>query len=928
MSAGVAPWKALVRLAWRDNIRHKGRTALVIALIGLPVAMLLVASVLIRTTIFSLDEKRAVALGPVADVVVRQRSGDSPQTGSTPVPARPDSEMPTLPAGARAIPLTTAQSIRFWAEGHPRRPERVESLAGTFSDPILAGVFLLRSGTWPTTNDGVAVSASLATFAHLKIGQSVELVTPKRTVSVTGIYERRDDLNIHAFASLALINESPSAFTQAEVWIDLGPNVTATETSAAAEGLFKQGWEPSNVDLLPRFQFRPGQFMGGTTDSEATPIAIINVVGMILLFLLGTIVTAAFAVGARRQLRTLGLIAANGGEPRQLQRLVTLQGTVAAAVGALFGFALGAAGLIAVLPHMNRFSHKILPGVELVPFDIGIAFVMAVVAGSFAAAIPGRTIAKVPVLNALGGRRPMRNVSNSLPVVGIILAGIGVLLLAAATKPNSIGNAWVAAAAGGIAVLLGGVITAPWLVGRLAPLAGHLSGAPRLAVRRMTRHRGRSGPIVAAIMATGAVTVCINTMVQSLEKGERDRYIPRYAPNQVNVGFGGFYGFNDAPAKAVVARSVEEAAAAVSEVLPGSKAYGYESVTSPYGGPNSDGRYYRLTPLADRKPPLGQSLFDPSVSVVIGSAELLRAVDVSEAVIDQFLAGQTIVGAEGNAREQGEASTAISLLEQKVVNGPPTALVEHVVVDGPATDSSTTQPKERKVQLQAIVTEPIDLGNRSRETVCADSVCTAVRSTVVVIPPEVATANDLIGTPASLVIAAAPLTNDQRAAVSNVREDLIDAADQNSGFAGFRAETPLIAFAQHSKVPVRIIELISSGLALLLALAVTAVSLALTAVDNRPDDATLASLGAAPGVRRGLRAWEAWLLATSGMTLAVVFGFLPGIAIVQAQGKGDPLVFPWVTGGVLLVAVPLLAAAIGWLSTRSPRRVSTTLAAE
>jgi putative ABC transport system permease protein len=930
MSAGVAPWKALVRLAWRDTTRHKGRTALVIALIGVPVAMLLLTSVLTRSTILSLDEKRAVALGPVADLVVRQRLSDSPQTGSNSAPSPSSAGQPSLPAGARAVPLTTSQSIRFWADGHPKRPERAESIAGTFSDPILAGVFLLRSGAWPTTNDGVAVTASLAKFAHLKVGQSVELLAPKRTVNVTGIYERRDDLNSHSFASLTLINDNPTAFTQPEVWIDLGPNITATGARTAAESLLKQGWEPSNLDLLPRSEFRPGLFVGGTTESEATPIAIINVVGLILLFLLGTIVTAAFAVGARRQLRTLGLIAANGGEPRQLQRLVTLQGTVAAAVGALFGFALGAAGLMAVLPHMNRFSHKILPGIEVVPFDIAIAFVMAVVAGSFAAAIPGRTIAKVPVLNALGGRRPMRNVSNSLPIVGIVLAGIGVLLLAAATKPNSIGNAWVAAAAGAIAVLLGGVITAPWLVGRLAPLAGHLSGAPRLAVRRMTRHRGRSGPIVAAIMATGAVTVAVNTMVQSLEKGDKDRYIPSYAVDQVNISFGGYYnsGSGPAPTKAVFDQSIAAASKAVTDVLPGSKVHAYASVTSQFGGPNADGRYYRMAPLAGRKSPSVQSSFDPSVSVVIGNPELLRALHVTDAVIEQFLAGQTIVAVERDANGQGDAPTEVVLLEQKVVNGTPTALVENVVVDGPSTGSSGSQPNERTVRLKAVVVAPIDLGNRSRESVCVDSVCKPVRTTVVVVPEAVAAANDLVGVPVSLVIAAAPLTKDQRAAVNNVRDDIRDAADRDSGFGPFSATTPMIAFEQPSKIPVRIIELISSGLALLLALAVTAVSLALTAVDNRPDDATLASLGAAPGVRRGLRAWEAWLLATSGMTLAVVFGFLPGIAIVRAQGKGDPLVFPWVTGVVLLVAVPLLAAAIGWLSTRSPRRVSTTLAAE
>jgi hypothetical protein len=232
------------------------------------------------------------------------------------------------------------------------------------------------------------------------------------------------------------------------------------------------------------------------------------------------------------------------------------------------------------------------------------------------------------------------------------------------------------------------------------------------------------------------------------------------------------------------------------------------------------------------------------------------------------------------------------------------------------------------VQLQSIAIAPIDLGNRGQTFSCVNDACVRMRTSVVVVPASVAAVNDLVGTPATLVITPAALTSEQRKAVGNIRQDMLDAADLAFGNRGFSPGVPQVEFENPSTFPVRIIELITGGLALLLALAVTAVSLALTAVDNRPDDATLASLGAAPGIRRRLRAWEAWLLAASGMVLAVVFGFVPGIAIVQAQGKGDPLVFPWLTVLVLVVAVPILAAAIGWLSARTPRRVDTSLVAD
>ena len=54
----------------------------------------------------------------------------------------------------------------------------------------------------------------------------------------------------------------------------------------------------------------------------------------------------AFAVGARRQVRTLGLVAASGGDAKQVRNIVLAQGVVLGALGGIAGVALG----IAVYP--------------------------------------------------------------------------------------------------------------------------------------------------------------------------------------------------------------------------------------------------------------------------------------------------------------------------------------------------------------------------------------------------------------------------------------------------------------------------------------------------------------------------------------------------------------------------------------------------
>jgi putative ABC transport system permease protein len=904
MSTGSAPWKALIRLAWRDTTRHKGRTALVIALIGVPVAMLLMASVLIRTTILSVDDERLVQLGPVADFVVGAGGLPDDRGGTT----TPPIGEPPLPAGARAVAVDEGNGVRMPIAGHPERkgrPEFVNTVTGLFTDPILSGYYLLRSGAWPVTDDAVAITDSLAGYANLKIGDTIDLITPKRTVRVTGVFEQRDNLVPHTFATASVLTSSTAPASRS-FWVDLGPQATVLDAKKVAEGLWLKGWPKRSPELFPGL-FQTGlsaSYKTAQQDSEATPIAIMNVAGVILLFLLGTIVTAAFAVGARRQLRTLGLIAANGGDPRQLRRLVTLQGTVAAAVGALCGFALGGIGLAVVLPHLNDFTHRILPGVELAPFDVIIAFVMALLAGSLAAAIPGRAVAKVPVLNALGGRRPLKQLSNALPVAGLVIAGLGAALVAAAAAPGKIGGAWGFAALGGIMVLLGGVIIAPWLVGRLGAVAPRLGGSGRLAVRRLTRHRSRSGPIVAAIMATGAVAIAVSTISNSITRGQRERYSPYVALDQVFVGSNqgyGYYGDSQGPLVPPDDPAVlDEVSRAIVEILPGSKAVRYGSVAAPFG-PATDGRWYRL---AD--PTAGLGRFSPSVSIVVGNVELLRALRMSDALIDAFTSGRAL--ASGPV-----ASSSIDLIEQTESRAPL------------ALDQRPVEPTERHIRFPAVVAPTVDLGTRNGGTTCDErDVCTQTHTTVLILPEALAAANDIPHSPEVTVFAPGPLNKQQRNALRNLQQDLYDAAEKRADYSPSGQVVLQIHYENNTFAPVVLIELILTGLALLLALGVTGMSLALTATDNRADDTTLASLGASPKIRRRLRAWEAWLLAAMGMALAIPFGFIPAAAIIQVQRNHDPLVFPWLTVGLLLVAVPCIAAAIGWVSTRSPRRVATT----
>ena len=92
--------------------------------------------------------------------------------------------------------------------------------------------------------------------------------------------------------------------------------------------------------------------MAGAPDVEHLVVgALCMLVGMLEVVLL---VGAAFAIAARRQVRDLGLLAANGGAGPDLRRVLLAQGLVLGAVSSVVGVALGVAAFLEGVPLWER----------------------------------------------------------------------------------------------------------------------------------------------------------------------------------------------------------------------------------------------------------------------------------------------------------------------------------------------------------------------------------------------------------------------------------------------------------------------------------------------------------------------------------------------------------------------------------------------
>ncbi len=125
-----------------------------------------------------------------------------------------------------------------------------------------------------------------------------------------------------------------------------------------------------------------------------------------------------------------------------------------------------------------------------------------------------------------------------------------------------------------------------------------------------------------------------------------------------------------------------------------------------------------------------------------------------------------------------------------------------------------------------------------------------------------------------------------------------------------------------------LLEALLTSAAFLLSLFVVAVSLALAAAETRDERDVLVVVGAPPPTVRRTSGRKALLLSLLGAALAVPVGFLPVSVFTAASDANLPLVFPWRVVALLLVAVPLMAAAVTTACSRlalrlRPVRVST-----
>ncbi len=533
--SGSTRWRVALRLAYRDARRSPGRSLLVIALIALPVFALSAADVLARTMQLSTAEQVQRDLGraqakiswvsdPGADnfsqSVDGQSYGSSGNTGAkTPPPPTTAQLLAALPPGSRLLPVTSGGVTVTTAYGIAT----IQTTGLAYQDPALSGLWQQVRGRAPQTNGEIAVTPALARRMGRTIGQSVADAKTRKTYTIVGIVTD----HYHRSTQTAFVPAPPvpAVVTADQQYYVAGPEPV---TWATVQRLNKRFMlvDSRSVRLRP-----PPASEISTSISSGTAYTAGGLTGAALvagLVVLEIVLLAgpAFAVGARRSRRTLGLIGAVGGSRADLRNVVLAGGLVLGFGAGVLGLAGGAAVAVALLPLVAHWQDAVPGHLDLRLMELGGIVAVSVVTGLLAAWLPARAAARTDVLAALRGRRGTVRTRRSVPVIGALAASAGAVVaigVGGATRNQTV------LLAGAVLTELGLIACCPALIGLTGRLAARLPLAGRIALRDSARNRSATSSAVAAIMAAVAGGVGASILVASTDARDRSTYAPTLA---------------------------------------------------------------------------------------------------------------------------------------------------------------------------------------------------------------------------------------------------------------------------------------------------------------------------------------------------------------------------------------------------------------
>ncbi|WP_251024546.1 FtsX-like permease family protein [Arthrobacter sp. ISL-65] len=543
MALDVAPvphgrwhsFRLALRMARRDISRHRGRSLLIILLILLPVAGMTGAAALAQSMQETPAERVQYQLGST-QARFRSMPASNAETVQDPVletatmtrnftndpDFKPRDPRDAIPAGYEV--LTESQltlTIRTGASDVSGSDVPVMAKAVDALNPAFTGKYTLLEGRPAAARDEILVSPGALERFGIRLGD--RLTTADGTFAVVGTL--RDATYSDGNPILFLKPGQAAMDSPAAQGSPLGETMYYLVGSEPVRWDQIRDLNRSGIAVLSRAVALDPPVASGAAEGPGTMPAAGYVAGVLIAALalleVGLLAGAAFAVGAKRQVRELALLAASGAEAPTVRAVVTAAGLWLGTIAVMAGAVLGAGGAAAVVGVTRHLGSVRFPGFHLDILPTVAAMAMGLLACFLAAVVPARQVARQAVLGALkSGRAPA--VRGPWPArVGGGLLVLAITFLAAGHTLGLSGDLDARAARIPLvaALLTGGAVLA---VAALVLLTGtfvkvltaRTAWMPlplRMAARDSARNRSRTVPAVAAVLA--AATLASAAMV-------------------------------------------------------------------------------------------------------------------------------------------------------------------------------------------------------------------------------------------------------------------------------------------------------------------------------------------------------------------------------------------------------------------------------
>ncbi|THA59200.1 FtsX-like permease family protein [Streptomyces sp. A1136] len=935
LSSWYHGWVAAVRIARRDAWRAKGRSALVLAMIALPIVGVSAVDLTWRSSALSAEQSLSRRIG-AADARLEATSlgtaiYQNPAADRyEPVGGYRDYDPSKTKQEDVRVPSVLPQGAQVVQDSHvSARVRTTHGLLDTelrevdTASPLVEGLFTLKRGRLPATAGEVIATDSFLKESGFFVGSELTPRGAPRSYRIVGAYELPSALKSTQIIAppRTLLAPLDQALTRAG-----GQGLSVNDSFLVAVGGDGFTWNmvraanakgilavsrdaelhpPADSDVPLYAQQREkgtaDDYDGSSTRAvELTVLA--TVVGLAVLEIC-LLAGPAFAVGARRSARQLGLVGANGGDRRHIRAIVLSGGLVIGATSAVVGTALGTALTLGLRPVLEEYLGLRWGGFEVRPLELLAVALVAVLTGLLAAIVPAVTASRQTVLASLTGRRGVRRANRVLPVIGMVAIASGAAL---ALYGALSGRGTLVVAGGSALAELGVVALTPTLVGLFGRAGRWLPLSPRLALRDAVRNRGRTAPAVAAVLAAVAGTVAVATYQHSTELQARHEYVASLPAGAGMLTNQEDDRYKDLPAaREALAKSFSLAVRAdVDRVVTGKPS------CDSYSTEPGCGRLEIITPPENRCP-----LWSSKNGMSDFSLEQTRALRKDwrcqeqqsrqprgTVVADEKL--MTVLGVDDpGAAAALRSGQAVSFDRRNVKADKITLRVVTEDAQGQGTPGAADEPKgvDKVLSVHQVPDGVTGYGIE------------------VVLPPSAVKAAGLGTAPFGtyFTLAEKPTSAQRQALAGRIDRIGIDAPVKiEEGFQG-RDSVEILALT------------IFAGL---VTIGAAGIATGLAQADAEADLKTLAAVGAPPRVRRTLSGFQCGVVALMGVALGAAAGLLPAAGLrlterhaleglIAHSGSNEiayvPFAVPWETLGGLLVLVPLGAAVLAALVTKS-----------